>query len=102
MSYMFCHCSNLEEININIDNTDSRKYLNLKEMFSGCEKLKFIDLSKLNLDRVLKYEHNVLLLHILGKSRYNKNEHRKCDKYVLYVRLLFKFKRIKFAKFEYE
>ena len=57
MSYMFCQCSNLEEININIDNTDSRKYLNLKEMFSGCEKLKFIDLSKLNLDRVLKYEH---------------------------------------------
>ena len=53
MSYMFCGCSGLKELNLSTFKTD--KVTNMSYMFSGCSRLKELNLSSFKTDQVTKW-----------------------------------------------
>ena len=46
MSFMFCGCSSLKELNLNNFNTNN--VINMRRMFGGCSSLKELNLNNFN------------------------------------------------------
>ena len=60
MEYIFKNCKNLDFIHL--DNFDTRNVEDIRGMFSGCSKLKMLDLSSFNTTKIKYYCYNNFLL----------------------------------------